>query len=367
PILYKTSLELCEGYSVLYRALLLSGLLLCAPVFAAEVRGLYETEVIANSPSNEDKNAAFKDALTVVLGRILAGDNVLQDRAVQATLANAPRFVKQHQYSLTEANLAADNEARNMRVLFDEQALLEALKTSKLKVWGDIRPETLLWLVVEENGRRSFYKADSMPELSVALSKGAKQKGLPLLYPLSDLDEQRQLSVNDVLSAYPQNLLNVSERYGVVSILAGRVVKMQQCWKGDWAFYFDDRVEQWSKSCGTLNEVVATGLSGVYTQLAGYYAAKPDGVESAGVVVLKIAGINGANDISRVTQYLQSLSMVKSVSWVDSQAGINRYQVSYQGNRHAFEESVGIGRVLNPQDVDTTGLSELRYRLLNSR
>jgi len=222
-------------------------------------------------------------------------------------------------------------------------------------------------LVVEENGRRSFFKADTMHELNIALSKGAKQTGLPLLYPLSDLDEQRQISVNDVLSAYPQNLLRVSERYGVVSILAGRVVKMQQCWKGDWAFYFDDRVEQWTKACSPLNEVILTGLRGVYSRLASVYAARPDSLEPAGAVTLKIAGINGIDDMARVIHYLQSLPMVKSVSWLDSQAGLNRYKVSYEGNRHAFEESVGIGRVLNPQDIDSKGISELRYQLLDSR
>jgi hypothetical protein len=254
-----------------------------------------------------------------------------------------------------------------MRVSFDEQALLEALKPSRLKVWGEIRAETLLWLVVEENGRRSFYKADSMPELKLALSKGSKSAGIPLLYPLADLDEQRQLSVSDVLSAYPQNLLTVSERYGVVSILAGRVIKVQQCWKGDWAFYFDDRVEQWNKSCSTLNEVILSGMKGVYARLAGVYAARPDNFEPAGTVTLKIAGVAGVTDMIRVIHYLQSLSMVKSVSWLDSQAGVNRYKVSYQGDRHALEESVGIGRVLNPQDTDTTGISELRYRLLQSQ
>lgn len=351
---------------MLYRALLLIGLLFCTQIFAAEMQGLYETEVIANSQSDEDKNLAFKEALTTVLGRILAGDNALKDSVVQTMLSNASRYVKQHQYSLTEASLAMDSEARNMRVLFDEQALITALKSSRLRVWDEIRPETLLWLVVEENGRRSFFKADTMAELNVALAKGSKQTGLPLLYPLSDLDEQRQLSVNDVLSAYPQSLLSVSERYGVVSILAGRVVKMQQCWKGDWAFYFDDRVEQWSKSCSSLNDVILTGLHGVYSRLAGYYAARPDSLEPAGTVILKISGMNGVNDMIRVIHYLQSLPMVKSVSWLDSQAGINRYKVSYEGDRHVLEESVGIGRVLNPQDVNTSGISELRYLLLGA-
>lgn len=350
-----------------YRALFLTALLFCTSVFAAEVRGLYETEVIVRSQSLEDKHAAVKEALTGVISRILAGENVLQDKVVKSIIEDAPRFVKQQQYSLVEAAGGVNEEARIMRVSFDELALLEAINASHLKVWGDIRPETLLWLVVEENGQRAFFKQDSMPELSLALSKGAKLAGLPLLYPLGDLDEQRQLSVNDVLSAYPQNLLSVSERYGVVSILVGRLVKSQDCWKADWAFYFDDRVQQWNQSCAMLNEVIRSGMKGVYVQLAYVYAAKPDNIEPAGVVTLTIEKVAGQSDMDRVTHYLQSLPMVKSVNWLDTHAGVNRYRVNYHGDRHLFEELVGIGRVLDPQDIESAGMGELRYRLLELR
>ncbi|MEQ1622892.1 MAG: DUF2066 domain-containing protein [Methylococcales bacterium] len=352
---------------MLYRALFLTVLLFCTSVFAAEVRGLYETEVIVRSQTVEDKHAAVKEALTVVISRILAGENVLQDKVVKSIIEDAPRFVKQQQYSLVEAASGANEDARIMRVSFNELALLEAINNSHLKVWGDIRPETLLWLVVEENGRRVFFKADSMPELNLAISKGSKLSGLPLLYPLGDLDEQRQLSVNDVLSAYPQNLLSVSDRYGVVSILAGRLVKSQDCWKADWAFYFDDRVQQWNQPCATLNEVIRSGMKGVYAQLANVYAAKPYNVEPAGVITLTIEKVAGQSDMDRVTHYLQSMPMVTSVDWLDAHAGVNRYRVNYHGDRHLFEELVGIGRVLDPRDVDSAGIGELRYRLLESR
>lgn len=139
-------------------------------------------------------------------------------------------------------------------------------------MWGETRPETLLWLVIEENGQRGFFKADMMPESDSALNRISRQTGLPLLFPLLDMDEQREISVSDVLSAYPQHFLTVSERYGVISILAGRAVKMQGCWKADWAFYFDENIEQWLKPCTTLNEVILTGMQGSIT---GYRSITP--------------------------------------------------------------------------------------------
>jgi len=354
---------------VLLRSLIILGFFWCSKVLAAEVSSLYETAVIAKSQSAEDRDSAIKDALTIVLNRIVAGTDSLNDRVVRAVLSAAPRYVRQYQYSLVENGLpgsSSNRTARTMRVLFDEQALLRALKVGNLKIWGETRPETLLWLVIEENGQRTFFKPEAMPTVDAAVKSMAKQTGLPLLLPLMDLDEQKQLSVNDVLSAYPQHLLAASERYGVVSILAGRVAKSGDCWTMDWAFYFDQTIEQWSKPCGTLNDAFLSGLKGVYNKLSSYYAVKPYALEM-NVVTLKISGILGMKDRERVSRYLNSLDMVKSANWIAEDNGLARYQVNFEGNQTDLEELLGLGRVLNPQDSEISGTNELGYRLLSER
>jgi uncharacterized protein len=351
------------------RTLIIFGLFICSSAFAAEMPGLFETEVIAQSQSLDDRNKAIKDALTIVLKRIVAGNNFLHDRAVKAAFADASRYVKQYQYSLIESNPQTNNgesNAKTMRVLFDEPGLLNLIKSGNLKIWGETRPETLVWLVVEERGHRSIFKPETMPEIDLALKNNAKKVGLPLLFPLMDIDEQRQISVNDVLSAYPQNLLAVSEHYGVVSILAGRVVKTDNCWKTDWAFYFDQGIVQWTNACGTLNEAVLTGLQGVYNKLSNYYAVKPYALEM-NVVTLKISGILAMDDRERVTHYLKSLRMVKSVDWQIEHDGVDVFKVSFEGNRTDLEDNIGLGRVLNPQDHESMLTDELKYRLIAKR
>ncbi len=115
---------------MLFRTLIIYGLFFCSKILAAEVPSLYETAVIAKSQSPDDRNNAIKDALTVVLKRIVAGNDILNDRMVRTALANAPRYVKQYQYSLMESGSQANNgnnTARSMRVLFDEPVLLNLM------------------------------------------------------------------------------------------------------------------------------------------------------------------------------------------------------------------------------------------------
>ncbi|MGR9044133.1 MAG: DUF2066 domain-containing protein [Gammaproteobacteria bacterium] len=324
---------------------------------------LYQTEVMAKSQTSADRNAAIKKALIIVLERVLAGDKVLEDPTVQAVLAQAPYYVKQYQYALIESGYDPEGSARLMRVQFDEAALLDRFRTGKLGIWSEVRPETLVWLVVDDQGGRRFFTPETMPELDFAINKAAKHQGLPLIFPLLDLDERELISVNDVLSAYPQQLLDVSARYDVVSILAGRLVNRQGCWQAEWALYFDQRVEQWMSPCATLQAALSGGMAGTYDELSRYYSVKPE-VLDPGVVVLNISGITGMDDISRVSDYLNTLPMVGSVTWVNVKDGFNRYKINYEGNRHELEKTIGAGQVLHTLPGSGRGEDELSFRFL---
>ncbi|MFA5984619.1 MAG: DUF2066 domain-containing protein [Methylococcaceae bacterium] len=345
--------------------MIICGLCFCQSVFSVEVNGLYETDVIANSLSPVDREDAVKRAFAVVLKRLVASGQVLQNPVLKSALMQPAPYVKQFQYALQEESLAeTDAEARNLRVLFDEQAVLNLMKASQSRIWPDSRPETLVWLVVEDNGQRGFFRAETMPEVNAFIHQAAKQLGLPLLFPLLDLEEQQMVSINDVLSAYPQNLLTISQRYDVVSMLAGRLAKSKTCWKTDWAFYFNNAVVQWSSPCSSLEDAVLLGLQGVYQQLSQYYAVLPNSFE-ADSLTLKIAGVKGDEEQSRLTHYLKTMQHVKSVAWLGHDAGFDLYKVILEGKRQDFEELLGIGRVLNPKAVyPNGGTSELSYDLL---
>lgn len=242
---------------------------------AVEMRGLYEVELVANSQSAQDRELAIKQALFAVLDRILVADDIAKLPVVQEMLAGAQHYVKQFQYSLIAADEYSDNDARLIRVEFDQDQLMEVLRKSQVGIWSEIRPETLLWLVVEQDGNRQFYNPDTMPDIESTLALASKIKGLPIIFPMLDLEEQQRISVSEVLGADSRNLLAVSARYEVASIMAGRLVKKSDCWQGEWAFYFDGKIKQWNGVCQPLKATVLGGLKGAYDILSRYYGIKP--------------------------------------------------------------------------------------------
>lgn len=257
--------------------LLTLGLSVAAPSLSAvEVAGLYEIELIAKSQSAEDRNQVIKQALYAVLSRVLVSEDISKIPAVQQALNSAQSYVKQSQFSLISADEQPDTDARLFRVQFDEDQLMEVMRKSQVGIWSEIRPETLVWLVVDVDGNRQFYNADSMPEFESALAFASKVKGLPMIFPMLDLEEHRKISVSDVLSADSKNLLNASARYEVTSIMSGRIVKKADCWQGEWAFYFDGKIKQWNSSCLPLKSAVIAATQGAYDVLSNYYGVKPE-------------------------------------------------------------------------------------------
>ncbi len=330
-------------------------------VRAIEVERLYEAEVLAESVSPEDRKQAIEKALQRVLRRILFAEEPMQDATVKAVLANAEVYVSEYQFSLAKGN---KQQARLLRVLFNEALLINTFRPSALALWNEIRPRTLVWLVIEENNLLKFFDPDRMPGIDKALKKASKHKKIPVLLPMQDLKEKRQLTIGDVLSAYSEHLLEVSARYEVMSTLAGKLVKQQRCWKAEWTLYFDNKIMQWQSACGTVDGVMMTGIQGVYDHLSKVYAAKPK-LSTVDSVIMKVSGIDNMKQLSSLRDYLETLPMIKTATWLASDGRYNLFRVFYQGSRNDMHDSIQVGRILMLEDRVNTQASQLRYRLLN--
>lgn len=352
-----------KALSVLKGLLFLYCLMAMPNLYSAEVQGLYEVEVLAKSRSNEDRTAAMREGLRIVLGRVLAAENVMQTPSVQTAIDEAPGYVRQFQYAMSESNRRAGPGVRLLRVAFDERQLQDLFRSSSVGIWSEIRPETLLWLVVEDQqGERRFYQGDVMPEVENALGRAATMKGLPLIFPLLDLEEQQQISVNEVLSADASRLLTVSERYDTVSVMAGRIVDKGRCWEAEWGLYFDDKINQWVGECNTLNDAILTGMQGAYDVLSRYYSAKPEGAE-AGAAILKVKGVEDMHDLNRVNEFLQSLLPVKSVQWLRLEQGFHVYKLHYDGPLDVLSEALTLKGVFESNPTIAPDRGELTVEL----
>ncbi len=258
----------------MYTRLLVVCLLLTVQnVLAKQMNGLFVAEVTAASQSREDRNFALREAFVIVLNRVAAGNAVMLDSAVRNALNNAASYVDQYQYML--ASDSEDKESpRILRVVFSEEAVMELMRSGGLAIWGKRRDEVLMWVVIEQRGKQVLFDVEQNEELNEALQAAARLKGIPVLLPLMDLEERQRISAGDIGSAEVEKLLVVSKRYGVTTMLSGKVVKQRSCWRSEWVLHFNNKVERWDVPCENLSANLETAFQGVYDRLSVFYAEK---------------------------------------------------------------------------------------------
>jgi hypothetical protein len=344
---------------------LLSLTLVSQNLDAVNVEGLYEVEVITKSDLKQDKRAAFRQALTMVLNRVLTGKDILQDETVQAVLPDASLYVNEYKYSLATTDAKVGNNAKLMRVSFDEVLLDDVFRHAIVDFWNESRPETLIWLIIEENGKQQFFDPALHPEVNAAMVFASKRKGLPLLYPIYDLKEKQMLSINDVLTPYSNRLMEVSQRYDVVSKVAGKMVNSGTCWRAEWTLYFNAKIEQWSSQCGLITDAAVNGMEGIYDSLAKYYAVKAR-INQIGSVILKVSNIRSMMQLAEVVEYLNSLSRVKTVTRLGVESGYYIFRIFYQGSRKILNNTLAENQVLKIIGSPQQHSVSVKYKFLGS-
>lgn len=346
---------------MLIRFLLICCLFFTQSVLAVEIKGLFEAEVITRSQSRDDRNTALRQALVIVLNRVMTGPDIMQDPTVLTALNNAAAYVDQYQYALASGGKGA-NSPRTMRVMFNEETLMELMRSSQLSIWNEVRDQVLMWLVVEQFGKKEMFDISRHAEVNTALQAAVKLQGIPVLLPLMDLEEKQRVRTKDVLSAYPEHLQEASVRYDVSAVLSGKIVKQRTCWRSEWTLSFNNKIEQWTLPCTKLKQNLAATLQHVYTQLSVFYAVNA-GQAQADMQILKIAGIRGMTAETHIKKYLRELPMVTSVKWIQVEQGQHVFQLQLSGTKAALQEQLELGLVLREKGRDAQDAS-LLYELI---
>lgn len=326
--------------------------------YAVRVTDLYAAQVSVEDGVSRDLSASFDVALHTVLVKVTGRRDIAEDPVVMGQFSAAETYVQQYR---TDPDGA-------VWVLFDQVALRRALDGAAQPVWGEERPTTLVWLVMDYGtGSRDILAAESdverdlelfetpspdgYPERQMAvreiLQTTAVERGLPLVLPLVDSEELGVVSIPDIWGGFTESLVLASERYGVNAILVGRArVRSMESIEVRWTLMFGDERFDWDGP-------VASGPD----RLADFYAARLATSSSAsGQMQLRVDGVNSLDDYGRLSQYLSTLDVIEDFS-VDQVAGETVvFSLLVRGDTDRLMRSIALQRILQPIDNSRDGL-----------
>ncbi len=345
----------------------------CALV--AQADELYESQVPVSGQQDRERTRALRAAFEQVLLKVTGRRDSAQAPAIEAALRQPMRYVQQFLYlplpdDKTGERMRADGHRELLRVRFDVNAVNQLLREAGLAQWGRTRPVTLMWLAVEDRGERWLLGGDARTDMRAAAEREARARGIPVLLPLMDLEDRRELHFTDVWGNFQDSLLRASERYQPGAVLAGRLLHgAGGGWSARWSLYHDGNADHWSAAAEDWEGLLAAGINGAADLLAARHARiiSADGRQSIDLVVTDVRGIDG---YERAMKYLAGLDPVERIQVVGLEADQVRFRLALSGDRETLVRLIGFGSALVPQppgpgrSPDGGGSQELSYRLL---
>lgn len=333
-------------------------LLLCLgspSAFALIVTGLYDQEIVVQGQGDAERIRAYREGLTAVILKITGEERWLRNSAVERAIRDAQSYVQEVSYRTSSGAL----EQRNfISVRFDRALVDSMLNAAGIPVWDQNRPTVMLWLSVQSpDGRRELLSADSDHPLLDIVREYSRLHGLPLLFPLMDLEDRRQLPMDVAWSLDDEAIRAASERYGADAILSGRVLESTG---GDlvglWQFLFRDQVETFDSFEQNFKPYADAALDRITARLSSHYGlirlATPLPVR------LRVDGVDSARDYVDVLQYIHSLAVVDTVSTALLDGGSIELHINLTGNAFLFTEFLALGRDMQPVEPFEAGAEQ---------
>ncbi|MCP1726164.1 hypothetical protein J2T60_000129 [Natronospira proteinivora] len=311
---------------------------LSAPVQAAGVSGdaLYEAEVTVPDRSDASRQEGTRQAGQRVLTRI-TGERDPESQESLATLVEAmPRLVERFSIQSREDELI-------LSVSFDAEAVDRLVRQADAPLWGRERPRALVWLAVRDGRDRDLLTEDEVREQAGSVLDAAQERGLPLLFPIMDLEDRAAVDFADIWGGFDERALEASARYGPNAILIGRVDRASgDRWEGRWTLYQPDGSVRWRGSLADREEVLGDGIHEMADRLARRFAVR-GGVGSDDEVRLRIQGLGELEDYVRVERHLRGLTPVEQIRLESLQSDTAIFRIQARGGRQSLEQAIELG------------------------
>lgn len=317
---------------------------------AAEITGLYQALVPVKTQQRAERLEVYPLALAQVVIK-LSGNRMVPDLPeMEGAIRSARSWVQSYRYDDLPAEnylgLQEEGYQRMLVVEFDDQAITQAMVEAGVPLWGRTRPEVLLWLVVEDRDARYLLAANASAEMESVLERYSTQRGLPLMLPLMDLEDQQRIGYADVWGNFQSSIFDASERYGANAILVGRLYRpFNGQWNARWTLYLEDDAQNWNEEGVAQDEVIGAGIEGAADRVAQRYAQVLMN-DVAGNVALTVTNVNSLAGYAKAMKYLESLDVVSRVQVSKVYSDEVMFELEVRGDVKGLEQAIALGRTL---------------------
>lgn len=317
----------------------------------------------------------FRDVLVRASGTTA----VLDDSVVRNEIREVNDYLLQFGYR-REGNQTL------LQASFDEQRVRQLLQRAGFPLWTGERPQLLLWVAEDsqERGVRLVGRAEQRPFLQ-GLYQEAERRGMRMLMPLMDLEDQLAVGPRDVWGRFQREVLRASERYPVAGVVSARMYPLfAEAENGDDASADNRTSNQQQPSGFRLEAIIVIGerefvenieaeneealarafVNSVTDRVASLFIGATD--DESGALVVRMSGFSDIGQLLAAEQMLQQQGQVEMVNLRRYQNGVAEFSLRVNGGVAWLTQALAFERRVQalpqqPVNPDETPILEYRW------
>ncbi len=326
------------------RLLILMCLFALAMHVGAAPIDFYGASVPVVSQTSRERSRAAQKGLEQVLIRVSGSIKVAESPNIISALSKASTYLEQYHYQLRR--LENGDREEHLVMAFSPSHVQRILSSES--IWPTNRPKTLVWLVQDnvETGKSFINKIET--PVTQGLQQASVTRGLPISFPLMDLDDQLALSEEQVWALDEEAILEASERYQVDTILVGRYTETALGkWRGTWQFFHRGQNRVFDMRSDTGEELGIQAIAPVADYLARLYSITTN-LESDSQLFVQISQVEGFQSYKGVLNYLKRLAVVSSFNMVSIEGENVLLGLQLAGSLSQLESAVSLDEKIQP-------------------
>ncbi len=318
---------------------------------AVEVADLY---LVKWPVKDQNRNARLKATLAgfkEVLIRKSGSKDILDDAGVQRAYRKLIDYLQRFEY--VHINAPSTKYPYLISLYFEPRLIDSIIRDARMPLWGANRPLTVLWLAVEDGHQRQILSAISDDELLQVVESNAVRRGLPLITPLMDLEDELAVTTSDVWGRFSSNVIQASQRYFSDSLLIGRLQAIGENWQGQFTYVNQNQEMFFESLARTKEEVIADMTDKLAALLCNKYCVVEE-VGESNEAILYLSGISNFADFKAAEKYLESLPALRKLSLVSINPRTLEMRIALLGSLDSLVKGISLSHLMiteEPQSV----------------
>jgi len=323
----------------------------CNSCLAEQMSRLYTGEIDVNNQSNATLQAAFQQGLVQVLTKVSGNQGINTLPKIKSQLNQAKNLVQSYNFSANPNS----PPALRLTIQYDKAGILKILNNSGQAIWRTDRPLTLVLLSTDQNN--IITSSDTSVEKK-EIELIANERGLPIIFPLMDLEDQ---AIDLAKSITPQQRRELLQRYHADAILIGKITKQKTQSQIDWQYIYNQQPTTWQNQSNTTLSALDAGINQITNMLANQFSV----IESSNLqskYTLAVNNIENLEDYGKLVTLIKKNSLIDQYNIKDMLNDSVIIDISSSSDLNSLNKALLNSNLLTPNNLPSTPPDTLSYR-----